>query len=146
MANDRNDSETGTGFDPLNESLVEHIKLGVWDVYIMRTRLSKYLPTSWKIEEYARIWEDVPYLWKTLCDMSTVAGPLLLLYLVITLAKSLIPALSLWCVRLVFLLGSGRCLQLSKVFWAGPWNSEHLFSFEPPSLKASLWLAGAIRH
>ncbi len=102
-ANDRNNSETGTGFDPLNESLVEHIRLSVWDVYIMRTRLSKYLPTSWKIEEYARIWEDVPYLWKTMCDMSTVAGPLLLLYLVITLAKSLIPALSLWCVRLVFL-------------------------------------------
>jgi len=110
MANDRNNSETGTGFDPLNESLVEHIKLGVWDVYIMRTRLSKYLPTSWKIEEYARIWEDVPYLWKTLCDMSTVAGPLLLLYLVITLAKSLIPALSLWCVGLFFFLESGRCL------------------------------------
>jgi hypothetical protein len=34
----------------------------------------------------------------TLHDMSTVALPLLLLYLVITLAKSLIPALSLWCV------------------------------------------------
>ncbi|KAI9446635.1 HlyB/MsbA family ABC transporter [Lactarius indigo] len=97
IANDRKDSEVGSGFDPLNESFVENIKMGaVWDVYVVRTRLSRYLPTSWKIEEYTRIWEDIPYLWMTLCDMSTVAGPLLLLYVVITLAKSLIPALSLW--------------------------------------------------
>ncbi|KAH9048502.1 HlyB/MsbA family ABC transporter [Lactarius hengduanensis] len=95
IANDQTHSETGSGFDPLNESFVENIKMGtVWDVYIVRTRLSQYLPTSWKIEEYARIREDVPYLWRTLRDMSTV--PLLLLYLVITLAKSLLPALSLW--------------------------------------------------
>ncbi|KAH9079233.1 HlyB/MsbA family ABC transporter [Lactarius deliciosus] len=97
IANDQKNSATGSGFDPLNESFVENIKMGtVWDVYIVRTRLSQYLPTSWKIEEYARIRKDVPYLWRTLRDMSTVAGPLLLLYLVITLAKSLLPALSLW--------------------------------------------------
>ncbi|KAH9060046.1 HlyB/MsbA family ABC transporter [Lactarius vividus] len=97
IATDQKNSETGNGFDPLNESFVENIKMGtVWDVYIVRTRLSQFLPTSWGVEEYARIWEDVPYLWRTLRDMSTVAGPLLLLYLVITLAKSLLPALSLW--------------------------------------------------
>ncbi|KAH9001450.1 HlyB/MsbA family ABC transporter [Lactarius akahatsu] len=97
IANDQKDLEVGSGFDLLNESFVENIKMGtVWDVYIVRTRLSQYLPTWWKIEEYARIREDVPYLWRTLRDMSTVAGPLLLLYLVITLAKSLLPALSLW--------------------------------------------------
>ncbi|KAH9030694.1 HlyB/MsbA family ABC transporter [Lactarius pseudohatsudake] len=79
IANDQKHSETGSGFDPLNESFVENIKMGtVWDVYIVRTRLSQYLPTSWKIEECARIREDVPYLWRTLRDMSTV--PLLLLY------------------------------------------------------------------
>ena len=98
MAKDRNDSETRSEFDPLNKSHFEHIKLGVWDLYIKRTRLSRYLPTSRKIEEYARIWKDLPYLWRTIHDMSTVAWPLLLLYLVITLVKSLIPALSLWCV------------------------------------------------
>jgi hypothetical protein len=96
MANDLNDSDTESELDPL--TFVEHIKLGVWDLYIMRTRLSRYLPTSWKIEEYTQIKKDIPYLWMTLHDMSTVALPLLLLYLVITLAKSLIPALSLWCV------------------------------------------------
>ena len=81
MAKDGNDSETGTRseLDPLNESLFEHTNLGVWDLYIMRTRFSRYLPTSRKIEEYARIWKDVPYLWRTLHDISTVAWmPLLL--------------------------------------------------------------------
>ncbi len=103
MANDRNDSEPGSELDPLNKSLFEHINLGVWDLYIMRTRLSRYLPTSWKIEEYARIWKDVPYLWRTVRDMSTGARPLMLLYLGITLAKSLTPAVRLWYVGLVFL-------------------------------------------
>lgn len=37
-ANDRNISEIGK-FNPLNESIVKHIKLGVWDVYILGTQL-----------------------------------------------------------------------------------------------------------
>jgi hypothetical protein len=96
IAKGRNDSGTESESDPL--SFVEHIKLGVWDLYIMRTRLSRFLPTSRKIEVYRQIRKDIPYLWRTLRDMSTVALPLLSLYLVITLAQSLIPALSLWCV------------------------------------------------
>ncbi|KAH9030697.1 hypothetical protein EDB85DRAFT_1891504 [Lactarius pseudohatsudake] len=55
--------------------------------------------------------------------MSTVAGPLLLLYLVITLAKSLLSALSLWCVA------EGTF----KVFWANPWNTEMPASLEARS-------------
>jgi hypothetical protein len=93
MANDQNDPEAKSKFD-LN--LFEHIKLGVWDLYIMRTPLSRYLPTSRKMEEYRQIWKDIPYLRRTIRDMSTVARPLLSSYLVITLAKSLTPALSLW--------------------------------------------------
>lgn len=129
MVNDRNDSETESESDPL--SFVEHIQLGVWDLYIMRTRLSRYLPTSWKTEEYTQMWKDLPYLWRTLRDMSAVAWPLLLLYLVITLVRSLIPALSLWCVSSFFGLESGRRLHIFKVFRTGPWNSEHLRSLEP---------------
>ena len=137
MANDRDDLETRSEFDLLDESLFEHTKMGVWDLYIMRARLSRYVPTFRKIEEYARIWrdlgKDVPYLWRTLHDISAVAWPLLLLYLVITLAKSLLPALSLWCVGLFSFLKSGRRLQLVKDFWTDPRNSEHLFSFGPPT-------------
>ncbi|KAH8993526.1 HlyB/MsbA family ABC transporter [Lactarius akahatsu] len=73
MANDRKDSETGSELDPLNKTVFKHVNLGVWDLYVMRTRLSRYLPTSWNIEEYVRIWKDVPYLVRTLRDMDTVA-------------------------------------------------------------------------
>ncbi|KAH9164207.1 HlyB/MsbA family ABC transporter [Lactarius sanguifluus] len=89
------DTETGE-HDPMDRTVFKHVNLGVWDLYVMHTRLSRYLPTSWKIEEYVRIWKDIPYLWRTLCDMDTVARPLLLLYLGITIAKSLIPAVRLW--------------------------------------------------
>jgi hypothetical protein len=100
IANDQNDSEAKSEFD---RSSFEHIELGVWDLYVLRTPLSRYLPTSRKIEEYAQIWKEVPYLRRTLCDMSTVAWPFLSLYLVLTLAKCLIPALSLWLVSSTFL-------------------------------------------
>jgi hypothetical protein len=103
MVDDRNDSDIEKDSDPL--TYVEHTKLGgVWDFYILRTRSSRYLPTSWRTEEYRQIWKDIPYLQRTLRDMSTVALPLLLLYLVIILVKSLIPALSLWYVGLIFFL------------------------------------------
>ncbi|KAF8264168.1 P-loop containing nucleoside triphosphate hydrolase protein [Lactarius quietus] len=96
-ANNRNTSESESESDPptRNESYVENIRVGVWDIYILRTpsRLSRYLP---EIEQYRQIWKDLPYLWTTLRDMSTVALPLLLLYLAITLVNALIPALSLW--------------------------------------------------
>jgi hypothetical protein len=133
MANDQNDSKAKSEF---GRNSFEHIELGVWDLYIMRTRLSQYLPTSRKIEEYAQIWKDIPYLRRTLCDMSTVAWPLLSLYLVITLAKSLIPALSLWSVFLFLFLFPKieRRLHLIKVFRTGPWNSEAFIPFEPPAL------------
>ncbi|KAH8996469.1 HlyB/MsbA family ABC transporter [Lactarius hatsudake] len=96
MANDRKDSETGSELDPLNKTVFKHVNLGVWDLYVMRTRLSRYLPTSWKIEEYVRIWKDVPYLVRTLRDVGTVARSLLLLYLGIAIAISLTPAVRLW--------------------------------------------------
>ena len=96
MANDRNDSETESEPDPL--SFVEHIKMGVWDLYIERDPKLSLFPTSWKIGEYVGMWNDLPYLWKTLRDVGSVAWPLLLLYVAITVTSSLIPALNLWCV------------------------------------------------
>jgi hypothetical protein len=138
MANDQNDSKAKNDSEAKSEfdrNSFEHIKLGVWDLYVMRTRLSQYLPNSRKIEEYALIWKDVPYLRRTLCDMSTVARPLLSLYLVIALALSLIPALSLWLVCLFCLFPEiERRLHLIKVFWTGPWNSEAYIPFKPSAL------------
>jgi hypothetical protein len=109
MKKNRRRSKKGKGdaFDPQNETLVEHRKLGVWDLYIERDSKLSLFPTSWKIEEYLGMWNDLPYLWRTMRDVGSVAWPLLLLYVAITAAGSLIPALSLWCVshRPSFFLG-----------------------------------------
>ena len=103
MTNGQNDPEAKSKPDL---SRFEHIKLGVWDLYIMRTRLLWYLPigTSCKIEEYTQIWKDIPYLRRAVRDMNTVAWFHLSSYLVLTLVRSLIPALSLWSVCLSFAL------------------------------------------
>ena len=111
IANDQNDPGARSKLD-LNG--FEHIKLGVWDLYIMRTRLLGYLPIPWKIEEYTQIWKDIPYLRRTVRDMSTVAWSYLSSYLVVTLARSLIPALSLWSVCLSF--GFFRKVKYAYVF------------------------------
>ncbi|KAI0297906.1 HlyB/MsbA family ABC transporter [Russula brevipes] len=81
---------------PRDGKVLKHTKIGVWDLYQEHDKLLSYFPTSWKIEAYTGIWNDLPYLWKTIRDLSTVAWKLLSLYLVTTLAKSLLPALTLW--------------------------------------------------
>ncbi|KAI9437634.1 HlyB/MsbA family ABC transporter [Lactarius indigo] len=120
-ANDRRDPETGGELDPMDKSLFRHVNMGVWDLYIMRTRLSRYLPTSWKIEEYVRIWKDVPYLVRTLRDMDTVARPQLFLYLGITLAQSLTPAVGLWfsgqTLRVLQSAIDNRAIDPHLLFW-----------------------------
>ncbi|KAH9069742.1 HlyB/MsbA family ABC transporter [Lactarius deliciosus] len=122
MASDRKDPESGNELDPMDKSLFRHVNLGVWDLYIMRTtRLSRYLPTSWKIEEYMRIWKDVPYLVRTLRDMDTVARPQLFLYLGITIAQSLTPAVRLWfsgqTLRVVQSAIDNRAIDAHLLFW-----------------------------
>lgn len=104
MRNDNRYSKQGKGvaFDPQNQTPVEHRQFGVWDLYIERNPKLSYFPTSWRLEEYARLFNDIPYLWRTIRDVGTVAWPLLLLYVTITLLKSLIPALSLWYVERTF--------------------------------------------
>ena len=115
MTNGQNDPEAKSKLD-LNR--FEHIKLGVWDLYIMRTRLLSYLPSLWKFEEYTQIWKDIPYLRRAVRDMSTVAWFHLSSYLVVTIVRSLIPALSLWSVCLSFAFS--KVLTSFKVLWAGP--------------------------
>jgi hypothetical protein len=89
-------------FDPQNRTLVEHRQFGVWDLYIERDPKLSYIPTSWRIEQYAGVLNDLPYLWRTVRDVGAVAWPLLVLYVAITLMKSLVPALNLWCVEYTY--------------------------------------------
>ncbi|KAH9972436.1 P-loop containing nucleoside triphosphate hydrolase protein [Lactifluus volemus] len=83
-------------FEPRDGKVVEHRKLGVWDLYIERDKLLSYLPASLKIDVYVGMWNDTPYLWRTIRDICTISWPLLSLFLILTLAQSLLPSLSLW--------------------------------------------------
>jgi hypothetical protein len=89
---------SGSTFDPQDQSLVEHRKLGVWDLYVERDPNLSYFPTSWRVEKYTGLFNDLPYLSRTIRDVGAVAWPLLFLYVAITLVKSLSPALNLWYV------------------------------------------------
>jgi hypothetical protein len=90
-------------FDPQNRTLVEHRQFGIWDLYIERRdpKLS-YFPSSWGVEQYAGLLNDLPYLWRTVRDVGAVAWPLLVLYVAITLMTSLVPALNLWYVEYIY--------------------------------------------
>ncbi|KAH9166073.1 hypothetical protein EDB89DRAFT_1910920 [Lactarius sanguifluus] len=95
VTNDRKDSETGSELDPLDKSLFKYIDLGVWGLYIMHARLLRYLPISLKsrsTRESGRTSHTCGG--GTLRDMGTVARPLWLLYLGVTLANSLTPAIN----------------------------------------------------
>ncbi|KAI0301013.1 HlyB/MsbA family ABC transporter, partial [Multifurca ochricompacta] len=106
----------GATFNPKNETLVEHRELGVWDLYIEREPNLSYFPTSWRIEEYVGVLNDMPYLWRAIHDVCTLAWPLLLLYVAINLAHSLIPAVQAAVdkravdKRLLFQIAGGRVL------------------------------------
>src|SRR5258708_17162865 len=102
MKQDRRYSKKGKGaaFNPQNRTLVEHRQFGVWDLYVDRDSKLSYFPTLWRIEQYAGFLNDMPYLWRTVCDVGPVAWPLLVLYVAISLIKSLVPALNLWYVEL----------------------------------------------
>ncbi len=104
MRKDRRFSKEGKGaaFDPQNRTLVEHRQFGVWDLYIERDPKLSYFPTSWRIEQYVGLLNDLPYLWRTIRDVGSVAWPLLVLYVAITLMKSLVPALNLWYVECTY--------------------------------------------
>lgn len=106
-------------FDPDNRKAIEHRKLGVWDLYVERDKLLSYFPTSWKIESYVGMRNDIPYLCRALRDMRAIAWPLLSLYLVLTLVKSLLPALSLWRVDF-FPLDDNKCSLCFQVLGTAP--------------------------
>ena len=101
---DRSKDQNGDkpAFEPRKGKVIEHRKIGIWDLYQERDQYLSYLPTSLKIDAYAEMWNDLPYLWKAIRDLSSVAWPALSLYLTVALARSLLPALTLWCVRLSF--------------------------------------------
>jgi hypothetical protein len=98
----RDKNEDKRAFEPRKGKVIEYSKIGVWDLYQERDRLLSYFPTSLKIDAYTEMSNDLPFLWKTIGDLFSVAWPTLMLYLFLSLVKSVLPALTLWCVRLQF--------------------------------------------
>ena len=88
-------------FKPRKGKVIEHTKIGVWDLYQERDRLLSYFPTSLKLDAYTEMWNDLPYLWKTIRDICSVAWPMMVLYLFLTIVQAVLPALTLWYVRLL---------------------------------------------
>jgi hypothetical protein len=88
-------------FEPRKGKVIQHTKIGVWDLYQERDRLLSYFPTSLKLDAYAEMWNDLPYLWRTIGDLFSVAWPMMTLYLFLTIVQAVLPALTLWCVRLL---------------------------------------------
>ena len=118
-------------FEPRKGKVLQHVKVGIWDLYQERDQFLSYLPTSWKIDAYTEMWNDLPYLWGTIRDLASVAWPMLSLYLVLTFAGSLLPALTLWCVRTSRFDdddedndGILTAFFFSQVFWTAPLNRE----------------------
>jgi len=120
-------NEDKPALEPRKGKVLEHTRIGVWDLYQERDQLLSYLPTSWKLDAYTEMWNDLPYLWKTMRDIASVAWPMLSLYLVLTLAGSLLPALTLWCVRASpFGDNDDRILTaFFQVFWTTPLDREY---------------------
>jgi hypothetical protein len=96
--NSKDQNGNQPAFEPRKGKVIRHTKIGIWDFYQELNQFLSYLPTSLKIDTYTEMWNDLPYLWKTVCDLSSIAWPTFTLYLVLTLARSLLPALTLWYV------------------------------------------------
>ncbi|KAI0321903.1 HlyB/MsbA family ABC transporter [Amylostereum chailletii] len=94
-------------FDPNDAANIQHHSIGVWDLYVQRDPKLSWIPQSWKVEEYAELLNDAPYLWRTVQDISPTCWQPLVLYGLLTLALSLIPALSLWY--------SGQLLEIVQI-------------------------------
>ena len=95
----RHRSKRGRGkraFNPEDDTNIEHRSIGVWDFYVQRDPRLSWIPRSWKIEEYAEILNDVPYLWRTVKDIAPDCWKLLVVYMTLTLVLAFIPAISLW--------------------------------------------------
>jgi len=93
-------SKRTDAFNPDDAEKVKYTRIGVWDVYEEHNPVFTKLPGTTWLEPYMQMWNDLPYLWRMMQDLSTLRSCWLLLgcYVLVTVAEAMIPALSLWCV------------------------------------------------
>ena len=86
-------------FNPDDATRVKHTRVGVWDLYEeMRSDIP--VPGASRLETTSQMLQSLPYVWRMLKDICSVRRcfVLIMLYLVVEVVNSLIPALSLWSV------------------------------------------------
>jgi hypothetical protein len=88
-------------FDVNDEGRIKHTKVGVWDLYeerIAQSRFLSKLPGLETLESYAEAFRSLPYVWMMIRDIAAIKGcwMMLLVYAIVDLMLSLLPAVSLW--------------------------------------------------
>ncbi|KAI6011686.1 P-loop containing nucleoside triphosphate hydrolase protein [Pisolithus microcarpus] len=84
-------------FDPTDTRHVKHTRMGVWDFYEERP-YNAPIPYSSRLETYAQLFEGIPFAWRMMKDICSMRRclSLICLYILVEVARSLIPAVSLW--------------------------------------------------
>ncbi|EIW86264.1 P-loop containing nucleoside triphosphate hydrolase protein [Coniophora puteana RWD-64-598 SS2] len=85
-------------FNPEDAERVKHTRIGVWDLYEERHPELKYVPGSSRIETYMQMLDSMPFIWRMIKDILSIrqCTVMLILYLIVEVIASLIPAVSLW--------------------------------------------------
>lgn len=92
-------SHVGKGkFDPEDAKNIKHTRIGVWDLYEEKHPTLARIPGSSRFETYLEMWNNVPFIWRMIRDLSSIRACWFPfgLYLVVELLSAFVPALSLW--------------------------------------------------
>ncbi|KAF8446437.1 P-loop containing nucleoside triphosphate hydrolase protein [Boletus edulis BED1] len=85
-------------FDPNDAARIKHTRLGVWDFYEEKHPNIGPIPGASRLETASLMLQSSPYVWRMLKDICSIRRCLVLmiLYLLVEVAASLVPAVSLW--------------------------------------------------
>jgi hypothetical protein len=88
-------------FDPYDPNTVKHTRLGVWDLYEQVDPGVTRLPWVSKVARRLEVLNDLPYVWRMVKDVASIKScwPYFLIYCIVELLSSLLPAVTLWFVR-----------------------------------------------
>jgi len=87
-------------FDPYDANAVKHTRLGVWDLYEQVDPGIIRLPGISEVARRLEVLNDLPYVWRMFKDVASIKSCwlLFLIYCIIELLSSLLPAVTLWFV------------------------------------------------
>ncbi|KAI0935711.1 hypothetical protein AcW1_000157 [Taiwanofungus camphoratus] len=98
-------------FDPEDTERVKHSRIGVWDLYEEKPPpiFGWSVPGLFKLEQYLKMAQSLPYVWRMIKDISSIRNCWILLfcYVLVELLLSLVPAATVWY--------SGQLLNIVQV-------------------------------